>query len=303
MNKPIILLIFNRPKQTQKVFNSIVQAKPKRLYIAADGPRTAEERDVCQKVREITEQITWDCEVSRLYRDSNLGCRKAVIEAIDWFFKHEDAGIILEDDCIPDQTFFSFCDKLLDVYKDQNNVKAISGSNFLMGAYDHVDDYFFFKYTMMWGWATWKRAWSEVDWSKPFDLDKVREKIYSSYVNKDFKIWIEGLIVPFYEGFEDRDDIWDIHVLRAFLMNDGLTVIPSKNLVTNIGEVGTHSFVDNKSINQPVKHIEIDKLERKRVPELSEEAQSVFMKNVVETFMPKQRIIRRLKNKIKAIFQ
>ena len=108
---PVLFVIFNRPDTTQKVFNAIRQAKPKQLFVAADGPREGKEgeKEKCEQVREIIEQIDWDCEVKTLFRDKNLGCKIAVSSAIDWFFENVEEGIILEDDCLPSQSFFWYC--------------------------------------------------------------------------------------------------------------------------------------------------------------------------------------------------
>lgn len=129
---PILFLIFNRIETTQKVFLKIKELKPKYLYIAADGPRISkpEEKDSCQKVRNyILEQIDWNCNIKTLFREKNLGCGKAVSEAINWFFNNVEEGIILEDDCLPNNSFFYFCEKMLNFYKTENKIFMISGFN------------------------------------------------------------------------------------------------------------------------------------------------------------------------------
>ena len=131
-NTPILFLIFNRPDTTIEVFNRIKKIQPKYLFVAADGPRQDKigEKEMCEATRAIIEQIDWDCEVKTLFRESNLGCGKAVSEAISWFFVHNEMGIILEDDCLPDLSFFSFCENLLEKYKDDSRISTICASNY-----------------------------------------------------------------------------------------------------------------------------------------------------------------------------
>jgi hypothetical protein len=121
---PVLFLIFNRPEPTRRVFEAIRRARPVRLYVAADGPRDAvpTDHELCRQAREITELIDWPCEVKRLYRDKNLGCRAAVSSAITRFFEQEERGIILEDDCLPEPSFFPFCEELLERYQDDESV-------------------------------------------------------------------------------------------------------------------------------------------------------------------------------------
>lgn len=133
VSTPILFLVFNRPDTTRKVFEKIRQIKPQKLYIAADGPRKdiVAEKIKCEEVRSIVTEVDWECEVETLFRDNNLGCKCAVGNAITWFFKHEEMGIILEDDCLPDPTFFKFCEELLEKYRFDSRVMSISGSNIM----------------------------------------------------------------------------------------------------------------------------------------------------------------------------
>ena len=132
---PVLFLIFNRPETTIQVFSAIKKAQPNRLYIAADGPRSEypDEENHCKIARTIATNVDWDCEVKTLFRDQNLGCRLAVSQAIDWFFEQEPEGIILEDDCLPDQSFFWFCNELLERYRDDTRIMHIGGTNFQFG--------------------------------------------------------------------------------------------------------------------------------------------------------------------------
>ena len=132
---PVLFLIFNRPDTTQQVFDEIRKARPEQLYVAADGPRKDQSADyeLCKKTRDIIQQVDWDCKVFTCFRDENLGCKRSVSSAIDWFFSHVEEGIILEDDCVPDQSFFPFCQELLEKYRDDTRIMMISGNNFQFG--------------------------------------------------------------------------------------------------------------------------------------------------------------------------
>ena len=163
LKTPILFLVFNRLETTKQVFDVIRLGKPERLYIAADGPRLERvgEAEKVQSVQDyVLSNIDWDCEVKTLIREQNLGCRKAVSNAIDWFFEHEEAGIILEDDTVPDPSFFQFCQELLEYYWEDERVMSIVAPN-IQGALNLEQSYLFSRYSLFWGWATWRRAWQK----------------------------------------------------------------------------------------------------------------------------------------------
>jgi hypothetical protein len=162
---PILFLVFNRPETTARVFEAIRNAKPSRLYIAADGPRDFiyNEYAVCAKTREIASRVDWDCDVETLFRAENLGCKAAVSSAISWFFSHEEEGIILEDDCLPCESFFYFTTILLEKYRHDERIAHIAGSNFQDGKKVGDGSYYFSDLYNIWGWATWKRVWKDYD--------------------------------------------------------------------------------------------------------------------------------------------
>ena len=142
---PVLLLIFNRPDTTQKVFDIIKQVKPSKLYVASDGAREGNSNDerFCKQARNITEQVDWECDVKYLYRDKNLGCRVAISSGIDWFFEYVDEGVILEDDCLPSKSFFWFCQELLEKYRDNDKVMQINGNFYLDGVMEFENSYYF----------------------------------------------------------------------------------------------------------------------------------------------------------------
>jgi len=182
LTSPVLFLIFNRPETTQQVFSAIRKAKPPRLYVAADGPRSdyPNEDEKCEHSRKIATNVDWDCEVKTLFRDQNLGCRLAVSQAISWFFENEPEGIILEDDCLPSQSFFWFCQELLEDFRNDKQVGAICGfySNEL--DYKPSASYFFSRYMRVWGWAGWRRTFEEYDSHLKNQMEKkYLEKYYT----------------------------------------------------------------------------------------------------------------------------
>jgi hypothetical protein len=215
---PILMLVFNRPDTAVQVFNRIREIKPAKLYIAADGPRTPSEHERCSAVREIVQKIDWECTPKFLLRDVNLGCYNAVTSAIDWLFEHEDSGIILEDDCLPDLSFFPYCRDLLEQYKDNDRVMMISGTNFNIVSGEN--SYYFSKYGLIWGWATWKKSWDLFERKMLSD-----ETDIDFYTAKEKKFWLKF-----------SDVVWDVQwAVYSMRKHDGLAVMPNVNLVENIG--------------------------------------------------------------------
>lgn len=187
-------LIFNRPSITQNVFDQIKKIKPLFLFVAADGPRQEIEDDKinCELTKDIIKQIDWDCKLKTLYREENLGCGFAVSSAISWFFEHVEEGIVLEDDCLPEISFFQFCSELLTLYKEDEKIYIISGTNMQNGINRGNGSYFFSNYPITWGWASWKRAWNYFNHDIPNydncfkggDLDKIFHSKKKNYFGK-----------------------------------------------------------------------------------------------------------------------
>jgi hypothetical protein len=235
LSTPILLLAFNRPEVTQQVFDEIKKIKPLKLYIAIDGPREAVPDDILkiQIVRNIITNIDWNCELYELIQDKNLGCKNAVSSAISWFFEHEEQGIILEDDCLPHPDFFSYCETMLDYYKMNEGVMAITGDNFQDGQVRGSGSYYFSKYNHVWGWATWRRAWKHYDkeikfWPK-WEKSQHLNNLFSTKIEK--KYWSAIFDKVFLNGI----DTWDYQWTACIWLNDGITVTPNVNLVSNIG--------------------------------------------------------------------
>lgn len=246
LKTPVLFLVFNRLDTTIKVFESIRQAKPPKLYIAADGARESvkHEKEKVDEVRDyIIANIDWDCEVKSLFRDKNLGCKVAVSSAINWFFENEEMGIIVEDDCLPSLSFYWFCERMLNEYQNDERIMMISGTNYFLDIRNNINnDYFYSRHFSIWGWATWKRAWDKYDvkmptWRneiQPNDLKFVSDRIY---------------IVKYFERMFDliylnSINTWDIQWVYTCLFNYGLCLTPSINMIHNIGVDGTHTNGD-----------------------------------------------------------
>jgi hypothetical protein len=248
LNVPILLLAFNRPYQTQKVFEAIKNAQPNKLYFAVDGPRENKdgEAELCQKVRDIVlKNITWDCEVTTLLRGTNLGCKYAVSSAITWFFEHEPEGIILEDDCLPDASFFPFCAELLDKYRNDNRVMMISGDNYQKEKMRGDYSYYFTRYNQIWGWASWRRVWDLYD----VDIKLFPEILKNGYLHdilKD-KTAAQKWEKAFQKVYDGHKDTWDYQFTFSCFIHSGLCINPCTNLISNIGFDGnaTHTTANN----------------------------------------------------------
>ena len=186
LNTAVLFLVFNRPETTARVFDAIRKARPPRLYVAADGPRTNRpgEAERVEKVRQIATAVDWPCEVNTLFRKDNIGCKRAVSGAITWFFEKEEEGIILEDDTLPSQSFFWFCQELLEIYRDDERIFIISGYNKQDEWNAEKVDYFFSYFGGIWGWASWRRAWKHFD-IEMTDLERyAAQGFFEQYLGK-----------------------------------------------------------------------------------------------------------------------
>lgn len=235
VDTPVLFLIFNRPESTHRVFQEIRRARPSRLFISADGPRPSRENDaaLCEATRAVIKQVDWDCELHTLLRDENLGCRVGVSSGIDWFFQNVEQGIVLEDDCLPSQSFFWFCQEMLSRYRDDERVMQISGSNFTSGRRTGRASYYFSYLNDIWGWATWRRAWCHFDLAMTgYPAFKASNDLARQVASRQIAAWLFRYFDAAYQG---RDNAWSSQWAYAILRRGGLTVVPNTNLVTNIG--------------------------------------------------------------------
>lgn len=248
MNKAVLLISFNRLDYVIKVFEQIKKAKPPRLYLASDGPRAHVENDKA-KIEEVRNwllnNIDWDCEVKTRFLEVNSGgCAYGVSGAVTWFFENEKDGIILEDDCVPSQSFFKYCEELLDKYKDEKKVWHITGYGYYQNT-KAKETYYFAKIQHCWGWASWADRW------KYYSLDL---KGYQSNIVKLLSDrWeVQKVLKNTFEGLYNAEykDTWDWQWTFIIGAHDGYCINPYKNLVSNIGsEGGDHYKGETDSTN------------------------------------------------------
>lgn len=229
---PVAFLIYKRPDVMRRVFATIAAARPRRLYVIADGPRDESEAARCAEARAIIAGVDWDCEVFTNYAETNLGLKRRVSSGLDWVFAHEEQAIILEDDCLPDSTFFRFCAELLERYRDDERIMHISGNNFLRGRVPIATSYYFSRYPHVWGWATWRRAWRQYDVDMIRWKDHDRERYLGEFekrIERDFWRFRWRRVAA------GKEDTWSSQWVFACLASGGYAITPAQNLVSNIG--------------------------------------------------------------------
>ena len=232
---PVIFLIFNRPDTTKRVFEAIRQAKPKKLLVVADGPRTDKPGEVekCAAVRSIIDTLDWDCELLTNYSDVNLGCKKRVSSGLDWVFEQVEEAIILEDDCLPHPTFFKFCEEMLKKYRDDKKIMAVCGNNPLGKWKAKIQSYHFSYYFNCWGWATWKRTWQLYDVEMKLWLNELIQKEIENYISNKLEFLYYKR--EFDRQFFQKQNSWAYPFSFLCLMKQGWVINPSVNLISNIG--------------------------------------------------------------------
>ncbi|GAB2698840.1 hemolytic protein HlpA [Mucilaginibacter koreensis] len=233
-NTPVLFIVFNRPAETRQVFDQICELKPRYLFIASDGPRENHVADeqLCQEVRSIIKQIDWECELKTLFQNQNLGCGVAPATAITWFFEHVSAGIILEDDVLPHQSFFFFCEQMLNLYECDEQIMHISGCYFLDSFTPKLPySHYYTKHIHVWGWATWRRAWKYYDYEiksySPTQSLNLLKQYYGSY----YTFWRD----IFNRMMNKEVDAWDYQWMYIICKANGLAINPTANLTKNIG--------------------------------------------------------------------
>lgn len=281
---PVLFLIFNRPDLTKIVFQTIREIKPRYLFIGADGPRKniPGEVEICNETREtVLKSIDWDCDIKTLFRENNLGCGIAVSSAITWFFDHVEEGIILEDDCLPNLSFYTYCSQLLSYYRNNESIMMISGNNFQCGIKRGKGDYYFSAYNHIWGWATWRRAWRNYDFELSIinseNIDRILRRYFLTQTQRDF--WRSNYFSVKY----DKIDTWDYQWSFSIFAADGLTILPNVNLVSNIGfgENATHTILENDMLSKINTSIISLPLRHTRKIWLNKEADKYFFHNVL----------------------
>ena len=255
---PVLFCIFNRPQQTERVFESIARQKPKHLLVVGDGPRPDVPSDVenVYLARSVIDRIDWDCNVRCNFAKSNLGCRVRMATGLSWAFQLAEELIILEDDCLPDDSFFGYCRSLLDRYRDDPRVMMISGDSF-QPCRRTESSYYFSRWTHIWGWASWRRAWQyfDVELKSWESLRKNLEFAKEFESLEEFQYW-SGIFDGLAAG---QIDTWDFAWMYACWEQRGLAILPESNLVTNIGfgHGATHTKdAESRLANLPTQSLE-----------------------------------------------
>ena len=302
LKTPVAFIIFNRPNTTKRVFAEIAKARPPKLLVIADGPRVdhPDDAEKCAAVRTIIDGVDWDCEVLENYSDVNLGCKRRVSSGLDWVFDTVEEAIILEDDCLPHPSFFRFCEELLEKYRDDKRVAMISGNNFQFGRKRTEYSYYFSRYSHIWGWASWRRAWHN------YDVDM---KIWPEIRDGG---WLEDLFGAkksvwywknrFENAYQGKIDTWDYQWTFACWIQNALTVLPNVNLVSNIGfgYESVHTKVKDKFAEMEIEPMSVPILHPNYI--LRDSKADFFVEN--NMFSAKSlmiRVIKRVINKLKGI--
>lgn len=235
LSTPVAFFIFNRPDTTELVFEAIRRAAPSRLLIVADGPRPDRpgEAEKCTAARAVVAGVDWPCQVSTNFSDENLGCGKRVSSGLEWVFQTVEEAVILEDDCLPEQSFFRFCEELLEKYRTDDRVMMISGDNLQRGAGRIRDSYYFSRYPHIWGWASWRRSWQRYEVEMKL-WPQVRDEggLQRLFPKRRLARYWQEIFDMVYRG---EIDTWDYQFAFSCLIHGGLCIMPAVNLVSNIG--------------------------------------------------------------------
>jgi hypothetical protein len=234
LSTPVAFFIFNRPDLTEIVLKAIAEAKPRKMFVIAYGAGKAEDEEKIRQCRAIIERVDWDCEVLKKYPEQNIGARNNVPEGVQWVFSQVETCIFLEDDCLPDPSFFSFCETLLEYYRDDERIVHINGGNFLFNEISIEDSYYFSRYIFTgYGWASWKRAWKTYDLQMQ-SLPDFESKNLLSFVFDDAyeqEFWTQR----FRDIFAGELNSYCYPIFYAGLAQSGLSIMPGVNLVSNLG--------------------------------------------------------------------
>jgi len=260
LETPVAMFVFNRPDVTDRVFAEVRRAQPRRLFIIGDGARGDRdgELDRVTLTRDIVNRVDWKCDLQTLFADQNMGCKKRVSSGLEWVFQQVEDAIILEDDCLPHPSFFGYCQELLEVYRDDKRVGAISGNNFQNGISRTPHSYYFSKYFHCWGWASWRRTWKNFDlnfetWPAFRDQDGL-----ATVADSATESWYWTNLFNQQHAGGTNISSWAYPWLYSAWAQNALTILPDVNLISNIGFTGdgTHcNDSDSKFANLPVHDI------------------------------------------------
>tara|TARA_B100000795_G_scaffold264712_1_gene245542 strand:+ start:590 stop:1609 length:1020 start_codon:yes stop_codon:yes gene_type:complete len=261
LSTAVLLLTFNRLDTTKEIFESIRKARVPRLYISSDAPRPEIEGEVemVEIVRDyLTSSVDWPCEVKVRFNEVNLGCKVGCTSAIDWFFKTEEMGIILEDDCLPSQSFFWYCEEVLEKFKDDKRVMHVAGMTYVEKPNNYQNySYHFCRVGGVWGWATWRRAWKLYEYEMDSYLQAKEEKLFNDLLLGQSAL--KRLLLKWFEGSYGTDSTWDFQWTYSKIINSSINVMPSKNLIRNIGH-GHSEATHTKNKNFRYSEMELNEL-------------------------------------------
>lgn len=263
LNTPVVYICFNRFKLVEKTFQFIAKQKPKRLYIIMDGPRPSIDNDIIEieKIQNyIKDNVTWQCHLIKIYSNYNLGLKKRVISGLNEVFKENENAIVLEDDCLPHKDFFFFCEQIHERYKGHKNIKFTTGNNFQENKKIYSEDYYFSKYSHIWGWSCNKDLWFEINFDHTYWENYLSSSQFKNLfeTSKEFKYWVNAFNLI----GKGKQMSWSIYLLLTMWRNNYLTATPNINLVQNLGlEEGTNTKslnletqISSLSLNRPLVH-------------------------------------------------
>lgn len=272
LRTPVLFCLYNRPETTRRVFEAIRRQQPRQLFVIQDGPREgrADDARLIAETRDILESVDWPCSLRTDFASVNLGCKRRMASGISWAFQQAEQLIILEDDCLPGESFFGFCETLLNRYARDDRVMMISGDNFQEESRSD-NSYYFSKWTHIWGWASWRRAWSHCD----IDMTSWPEARHGAWLrglscgSDEWNYWMN----LFQRQYSGEIDTWDFPWMYSCWARQGLTILPDRNLVTNIGfGLGATHTTDSKSRWANMERREIGDLRHPRCVERDRDA-------------------------------
>lgn len=237
MNVPVAIVFFNRIDPLKRLIARLAEVKPTKIYLISDGPRVGRfgEDGKVSECREFMANLPWECEVKSNFAEKNMGCRTRVTSGLDWLFEHEDRAIILEDDCIPEPEFFPWVEKMLERYADETKVLSVSGTNLRPQLCDQSRDAVFSKYSMIWGWATWRRAWQRNDKDLSLFIDACKRHHFKRWLGKWRAEWYWRYLLTHVKTS------WGYRWAFTHFAHEAYCVLPPVNLVENIGMTGVEA--------------------------------------------------------------
>jgi hypothetical protein len=266
----VLILFFNRPQQLSQVFEQVKKARPSRLFLYQDGPRSEADLPGIMACREVVEQVDWDCQVERNYQEKNSGCDPSNYFSHKWAFSHVDKCVVLEDDSVPAVSFFAFCKEMLDRYEHDERITMVCGFNAEEQTSDVESDYFFTTNFSIWGWASWRRVvdkWDEhYTWlDDPATVKQLEELIRERGYRDDFLPMSRQHRQHSREGRPFYETIFWSHML----LSNGLAIVPKKNMINNLGATADSTHFGGSLKTMPRGYRRIFTMKRYELSEFS----------------------------------